>query len=125
MRILQKIKHYLWEPRFYFSRFQFNLVALFFITVGFVGGTYLALSEIYPRVFALNDSNKVWTFNAANAGDYTASQTVVDNSGAHPTGGTEPAISWQCSMKRSMTVQETEPVILQLPVVLLLTQAWG
>jgi len=57
------------------------------MTVGFVGGTYLALSEIYPRVFALNDSNKVWTFNAASAGDYTASQTVVDNSGAHPTGG--------------------------------------
>lgn len=87
MRILQRIKHYLWEPRFHFSRFQFNLVALFFITVGFVGGTYLALSEIYPRVFALNNSNKVWTFNAASAGDYTTSQTVVDNSGAHPTGG--------------------------------------
>lgn len=87
MRIIQRIKHYLWEPRFHFSRFQFNLVALVFIGVGFVSGTYLALSELYPKVFALNDSAKVWTFNAASSGDYTTSQTVVDNSGAHPTGG--------------------------------------
>lgn len=87
MRILQKIKQYLFTPRFHFNRFQFNLIAIFFLTIGLVGGTYLALSQIYPQLFALNDAHKTWTFNTANAGDYTTSLVTVDNSGAHPTGG--------------------------------------
>lgn len=91
MNMIQKIKNYLLEPRFHFNRIQFNLVALLFISFGLITGVYIALSDVLPRVFALNDSAKVWTFNAASAGDYTTSLTVVDNSGAHPTGGTTGA----------------------------------
>jgi len=86
--MIQRIKNYLFYPRFHFSRFQFNLVALFFLTVGFIAGSYLTLSKIFPNVFALNDTAKTWTFNTANAGSYTTSLTTVDDSGAHPTGGT-------------------------------------
>lgn len=85
---LEAIKRYLFEPRFHFSRFQFNLVAIFFMTVGLVAGTYLTLSGAIPRIFALNDTAKTWTFNTANAGSYTTSLTIVDDNGAHPTGGT-------------------------------------
>ncbi|MCB9801091.1 MAG: fibronectin type III domain-containing protein [Pseudomonadales bacterium] len=88
MNIKQKLKKYLLEPRFHFSRFQFNLVAVFFVSVGIVAGTYFTLSEVWPKVFALNDSAKVWTFNSANSGDYTASLSLVNDSGAQPTGGT-------------------------------------
>ena len=91
MNMIQKIKNYLLEPRFHFNRIQFNLVALLFISFGLITGVYIALSDVIPRIFALNDSAKVWTFNAASAGDYTANLTVVDNSGAHPTGGTTGA----------------------------------
>lgn len=87
MIVIQKIKHYLFYPRFHFNRFQFNLVAIFFLTVGFIAGSYLTLSKIFPNVFALNDTAKTWTFNTANAGSYTTSLTTVDDTGAHPTGG--------------------------------------
>ena len=100
MIMIQKIKNYLFYPRFHFSRFQFNLVTLFFLSVGFVAGSYLTLSKIFPNVFALNDTAKIWTFNTANAGSYTTSLTTVNDSGAHPTGGvvganelTNPAFS--------------------------------
>jgi hypothetical protein len=94
MSMIQKIKHYFFYPRFRFSRFQFNLVAIFFLTVGFTFGSYFTLSKIFPNVFALNDTAKIWTFNTANSDDYTKSQisgetvVAVDNDGAHPTGGT-------------------------------------
>lgn len=80
-----KLKHYLFSPRFHFSRFEFNLVALLFITVGLVAGSYVTLKGI-TNIFALNDTAKTWTFNTAAAGDYTYDSTLVtvDNSGAHP-----------------------------------------
>ena len=72
-------------PRFHFNRFQFNLVAIFFLTVGFIAGSYLTLSKIFPNVFALNDTAKTWTFNTANASSYTydSSLVTVDDTGAH------------------------------------------
>lgn len=88
MNIIQKLKHYLFEPRFHFSRFQFNLIALLFLSIGLFGGSYLALSELFPKVFALNDSKQEWTFSNAKAADYTTSLTTVDDTGAHPSGGT-------------------------------------
>jgi len=52
-------------------------------------GVYLALSNIFPNVFALNDTTKTWTFNTAGAGDYTydSSLVTVDDSGARPITG--------------------------------------
>jgi len=73
--MIQNIRDYLFKPRFHFSRFQLNLVATFFLLAGIIGGSYLTLSNIFPNVFALNDTNKLWTFDTANSGSYTTSLT--------------------------------------------------
>jgi hypothetical protein len=97
--MIQKIRQYLFYPRFHFNRFQFNLVAVFFLTVGFIAGSYLTLSKIFPSVFALNDTTKTWTFSTANASQFTydASLVTVDDTGAHPVTGvnkiTNPAFA--------------------------------
>jgi len=90
-----KIKNYLFYPRFHFNRFQFNLVAIFLLTAGFIAGSYLTLSKIFPNAFALNDAHKTWNLNAGTTGDYTYTQSLVaiegteeSPIGAHPTGGT-------------------------------------
>lgn len=85
--MLKKIKNFLFFPRFHFNRLQFNLVALFFLTVGFVAGSYLTLLKLFPSVFAANNNFKTWTFSLTTSSDYTKSLTAVDNSGAHPSGG--------------------------------------
>ncbi len=87
---LQKLKHYLFTPRWHFSRVQFNLVATFLIFAGIMVGSYLTVTKILlPHVFALNDTTKTWTFNSANAGDYTydSNLVAVDDSGARPVTG--------------------------------------
>ncbi|HOF42868.1 MAG TPA: hypothetical protein PLF86_03380, partial [Candidatus Moranbacteria bacterium] len=92
MIMIQRIKHYLFYPRFHFNRFQLNLVAIFFLTVGFIAGSYFALSKIFPHAFALNDTHKTWNLNASTTGDYTKSLVTIEGTeespiGAHPTGG--------------------------------------
>ncbi|PIV70558.1 hypothetical protein COW57_04665, partial [Candidatus Roizmanbacteria bacterium CG17_big_fil_post_rev_8_21_14_2_50_39_7] len=89
-----RIKRYLFEPRFRFSRFQFNLAALLFAVFGFVFATYFAAIKL-PFVFALNDTTKTWTFNAANAGNYTYDNTLVtvDDSGARPVAGVNKVVN--------------------------------
>ena len=86
INMLKHIKHYLFYPRFHFNRFQFNLVVVFLLTIGFIAGSYLTLSKIFPNVFALNDTHQTWTFSTANAGTYTYDSTLVtvDDTGAHP-----------------------------------------
>src|SRR3989338_1860436 len=95
--IASKIRDYLFKPRFHLNRFQFNLVALFFLTVGFIAGSYLTLSKIFPNAFALNDTAKTWTFNTANVSSYTydTSLVTVDDTGAHPVANklTNPAFA--------------------------------
>lgn len=102
-----KLKTYLFSPRFHFNRFQFNLVAIFFVTVGLVAGSYFTLKGI-KSIFAINDTTQTWTFNAANASTYTYDNTLVtvDDSGARPVTGvntiTNPAFtsnnsSWSLS----------------------------
>ncbi len=102
-----RLKSYLFSPRFHFSRFQFNLVALLFISLGLLAGSYLTLKGI-RTIFAINDTTKTWTFNSANASTYTYDNTLVtvDNSGARPVTGvntiTNPAFasdnsSWSLS----------------------------
>jgi len=63
-------------------------VALFFITVGLLFGSYLTVKEVL-NVFAANDTVKTWTFNSASdvGSSYTKSLVTVDDTGAHPTGG--------------------------------------
>ncbi len=89
-----RVKKYLFEPRFHFSRFQFNLAAIFFAIVGFVLASYLALIKL-PQVFAINDTTKTWTFNTANAGNYTYDNTLVtiDDSGGRPVTGVNKLVN--------------------------------
>jgi len=93
MIMIQRIKHFLFCPRFHFNRIQFNLIALLFVSLGLITGVYIALSDVIPRIFALNDTANTWTFNTANAGDFTRDSTLVaiDDNGAAPTGGTAGA----------------------------------
>jgi len=87
--ILEKLKQYLFAPRWHFSRFEFNLLSMLFISAGLIGGVYLTLSKAFPDVFAINDTTKTWTFNSAGASGYTYDATLVtvDNSGARPVTG--------------------------------------
>jgi len=86
---MSQVKKYLLEPRYRFSRFQFNLVAFVLIIIGTVASLYIAYFKILPSVFALNDTTKTWTFNAANAGNFTYDNTLVtvDDSGGRPITG--------------------------------------
>jgi len=99
-KVVSKLKHYLFTPRWHFSRVQFNLVATFLIFAGIMAGSYLTVTEILlPHVFALNDTTKIWTFNSANAGDYTydSNLVTVDDNGARSVTGvnkiTNPAFA--------------------------------
>jgi len=80
----QKIKDYLFKPRFNFSRFQFNLVAIFFLFIGTTAGFYLTISKVFPLVFATNEESKQWTFNSSKASEFSYDQNlvVVDDNGA-------------------------------------------
>ena len=86
-KILPKLKHHLFAPRWQFSRLQFNLIATLLIFSGIVVGSYLTVTElILPKVFAIDDTTKTWTFNSANSGDYTydSNLVTVDDSGGRP-----------------------------------------
>ena len=87
MSITQKVVKYFLAPRFHFNRIEFNFLALVFMASGLVVGMYASLSGKLPQIFALNDTAKVWTFDASTASDYTTSLTTIDNNGAQPTGG--------------------------------------
>lgn len=68
------------------------------LTIGFVLGVYFTLTKlVFPSIFAVNDSTKTWTFDAAGAGDYTydSSLITVDDSGARPADNkfTNPALN--------------------------------
>ncbi len=98
-RFKQWLARYFFEPRFHFSRLQFNLVSVFFVGLGIVIGLYFTAFHLIPTIFAVNDTSKTWTFNTANAGNYTYDNTLVavDNSGARPITGankfTNPAFA--------------------------------
>ena len=56
--LLHKLKLYFFSPRWHLSRFQLNLFTVFISSVGLVTGIYLALFEVFPNAFALNDTSK-------------------------------------------------------------------
>lgn len=76
----RKIKNYLFYPRFHFSRFQFNLIALFFITVGLIAGSYFTLKGINSLFATTASSVTKDTDTDFNQG--TLSSTIVSGSGA-------------------------------------------
>jgi len=88
-KLLNKLKLYFFSPRWHLSRFQLNLFTVFISSVGLVTGIYLALFEVFPNAFALNDTSKNWTFSTGEAANYTydSNLVAVDGSGAHPVSG--------------------------------------
>ena len=89
-----RIKRYLFEPRFRFSRFQFNLVGIVFLTIGITIGSYFTLYKILPNVFAINDSSKIWTFTSDNHDNYTYTASLVTVDGtAYPITGINKIIN--------------------------------
>ncbi len=88
--MLSRFKDYFFAPHWHFSRIQFNLLTTFLVFTGIAVGSYLTVTKIIlPKVFALNDSSKTWTFNVSTASDYTydANFVAVDTNGAHPISG--------------------------------------
>lgn len=82
-----KLKKYLFEPRFHFSRFQFNLMAVFLIGFGIVFGGFLTVKNIlFPKIFALNDTTKTWTFSVGVGSSFTYDTNLISigSSGASP-----------------------------------------
>jgi len=84
-RAILRIREYFFSPRFHFSRIQFNLIAIILVAIGSILGIYLTVTKVFPLVFALNDTNKQWTFNTANQAQFTYDSNImaVDNTGAH------------------------------------------
>ncbi len=79
--MIKKIKNYLFTPRFHFNRFQFNLVALFFITVGLVSGSYLTLKKIV-NIFALESGSKTWSIDVGTSNIFTFDTNLVTVGGS-------------------------------------------
>ena len=67
---------------------------MIFAVFGFLFATYFAAVKL-PQVFALNDTTNTWTFNTANAGNYTYDATLVtvDDSGGRPITGVNKIIN--------------------------------
>lgn len=70
---MRKIKNYFLAPRFTFNRIQFNFIALFFISIGLIAGTYFSVSTVVKHVFA---ATSPWTQTDWSGG--SASGTVTD-----------------------------------------------
>lgn len=88
-KLLYRLKIYFFSPRWHLSRFQLNLFTVFVSSIGLVTGIYLALYQVFPSVFALNDTSNTWTFSVGQAANYTydSNLVAVDGSGAHPVSG--------------------------------------
>jgi len=65
-------------------KWQFNLFAFVCISIGVVLGLYAGAVNIF-KSYAVNDTFQTWTFNIANANNYTYDSEfiAVNNSGAH------------------------------------------
>lgn len=84
-----QFKHHWLQTLRNFCSAPLNLLFLVVAVMGLVTGTYLSFHYVFPQVFALNDTNNVWTFTAPTAGNYTydSSLITIDAAGAHPVSG--------------------------------------
>jgi len=79
------LSNYFFAPRFFFSRFNLNLFAVLFISIGLLTGIYLTLSKIIlPSIFASGSSVFTLEYSASTASSYIydSSKISVTNSGA-------------------------------------------
>ncbi|MEI8067486.1 MAG: fibronectin type III domain-containing protein [Candidatus Shapirobacteria bacterium] len=85
--IKKKVSDYFFAPRFYFSRFQFNLIAVLFISIGLATGTYLTMSKvILPSIFAVSQTSNTLNFDVGSSGNYNydTSSVTIGASGVQP-----------------------------------------
>ncbi len=79
--IFLRARRYLFTPRFHFNRLQFNLITLFFISLGLLIGSYLTAKNIIPKIFAISQASiTVDTDTDFNNG--TLSSTSVSGTGS-------------------------------------------
>src|SRR3989338_7734127 len=76
-----RLYKYLFDPIIKINRVELNLIAVFFITVGLITGTYLTLTKLWPRSFATTQSTKTLD-TSTQFSQGTASSTSVSGSGA-------------------------------------------
>lgn len=69
--MIQTLKDYLFKPRFHFSRFQFNLVAIVLIAIGMIAGSFLTLKGV-TNIFAANDTVKTWSIDNTTSSQFIA-----------------------------------------------------
>ncbi len=75
------LRKYFFEPRYHFSRLQFNLVSVFFVSVGIIIGLYFTAFHLIPSIFATTTSSITKdTDTDFNQGTFTS--TTVSGSGA-------------------------------------------
>src|SRR3990167_11108815 len=73
--------NYLFDPIIKINRVELNLIAIFFLTVGLIFGTYLTLTKLWPRSFATTQSTQTRD-TATQFSQGTTSSTTVSGSGA-------------------------------------------
>lgn len=83
---MKRINNYLFAPRFTFNRIQFNIVAVFFVSIGLMAGTYLTLGNVISNIFAAS----TWTQTdwSGGSGSSTTNQySAISNTDATTTAG--------------------------------------
>ncbi|MDZ7586522.1 MAG: hypothetical protein U0946_02100, partial [Patescibacteria group bacterium] len=69
---------YFFSPRFHFSRFTFNLAAVFFITIGLIAGSYFTLKGI-TSIFAASSWTQTDWSGGALSGTVTGTVTTYES----------------------------------------------
>src|SRR3989338_11646133 len=76
-----RLYKYLFDPIIKINRVELTLIAVFFITVGLITGTYLTLTKLWPRSFATTQSTTT-TNTSTQFSQGTTSSTTVSGSGS-------------------------------------------
>ena len=88
-QLIKKTVRYLFTKKITIVKWELDLLTVIVLGLGISIGTYLTLIKFWPTSLALNDTNKLWTFNSAGASGFTydTSLITVDDTGAHPVSG--------------------------------------
>ncbi|PIS15939.1 hypothetical protein COT62_01015, partial [Candidatus Roizmanbacteria bacterium CG09_land_8_20_14_0_10_41_9] len=88
--IFKKILHNLFTKKITLYKWQLNLFGVIVFGFGICFGGFLTVKNIlFPKIFALNDTTKTWTFSVGVGSSYTFDATLVGvgGSGASPITG--------------------------------------
>ncbi|MGI5826094.1 MAG: fibronectin type III domain-containing protein [Patescibacteria group bacterium] len=88
--MIRKIIHHLFTKKITIAKWQLNLFGVIVFSAGALFGLYVLGNEvILPRLFALDDTTNIWTFNAETADNYgyDSNLVTIDGAGAYPAAG--------------------------------------